>query len=61
VTAGGCRKGRFHGGGQALEPDLVAEGGVLVVVAVPRPDGVGLVDDPQRVMLEARLSKPRQV
>jgi hypothetical protein len=61
VTPGGCRRGRFRGGGQALEPDLVADGGVLVVVAVPRPDGAGLVDDPQPAVPEARLPEHRQV
>lgn len=60
TPGGGCCLARFCGG-QALEPDLVADGGVLVVVAVPRPDGARLVDDPQPAVPETRLPENRQV
>ena len=60
MTTGGSCYALFSGG-QALDPHLVADGGVLVVVAVPRPDGARLVDDPQPAVPEARLPEHRQV
>ena len=47
-------------GGQALQPDLVADDGVRVVVAVPRPVRRGRVHHPQPPVPEARLPRHRQ-
>nr|ACL54739.1 unknown [Zea mays] len=47
-------------GGQALQPELVANHGVRVVVAVPRPVRRGGVDHPQPPVPEARLPRHRQ-
>lgn len=47
-------------GGQALQPELVANHWVRVVVAVPRPVRRGGVDHPQPPVPEARLPRHRQ-
>lgn len=47
-------------GSQALQPDLVAHGGVGVVVAVPRPARGGRVHHAQPPVPEARLPHQRE-
>jgi hypothetical protein len=61
AAGGGGYCSSWLAGGQAVQPDLVADGGELVVVAVPRPDGARLVQDPQPPVPEARLPELRQV
>jgi hypothetical protein len=46
--------------GQALQPELIADDGVRVVVAVPRPVRRGRVHHPQPTVPEARLPHHRQ-
>jgi hypothetical protein len=46
--------------GQALQPELIADDGVRVVVAVPRPVRRGRVHHPQPPVPEARLPHHRQ-
>lgn len=60
AAAGGGYCSSWLAGGQAVQPDLVADGGELVVVAVPRPDGARLVQDPQPPVPEARLPHQRE-